>query len=110
LGPLKTKDNVLFFLDAHFPDADYNGANYDVNAPNAIPLKEELELIKKYRPGKKDYIICDDARIYENRRWEQGAYPYRMPIGGFDFIRNIFGKKRVKISLKEHGYILIDNR
>ena len=44
---LKQYSSVLFFLDAHFPGADYFNEKYDISAPNANPLKHELELIKK---------------------------------------------------------------
>jgi hypothetical protein len=102
-------DRVLFFLDAHFPDADFNGAPYDVHAPNAVPLKEELDLIYHYRKDCNDYIICDDARIYVEGPFQHGNYPKAHLGGGIGFIENLFPNK-VAIDWSEEGYILIDNR
>lgn len=111
---LKTKlsanDKVLFFLDAHFPGADYRHAKYDVAAPNAVPLKEELQLIKKYRPTSKDVIICDDARIYTLANFESGNVEWLQVPGGYDFVYDIFPKAKITLDLAEHGYIIIDNR
>lgn len=101
---------VLFFLDAHFPGADFRGAKYDVAAPNAVPLEQELRLIKKYRPNGKDFIICDDARIYKMAQWHNGAIEWLQVPGGMDFIYELFPEERVSIDLREEGYILIDNR
>ena len=109
-GELKDSDSILFFLDAHFPGADFRGAKYDVAAPNAVPLEQELRLIKKYRPNGKDFIICDDARIYKMAQWHNGAIDWLQVPGGMDFIYELFPEERVSIDLREEGYILIDNR
>lgn len=102
-------DRVLFFLDAHFPGADYHGAGYDVNKENAIPLEQELELIKYNCKSKKYVIICDDARIYKHDNWENGFYPYEIASCGLDFVYKLFDEKNVKILFQEEGYILINN-
>lgn len=102
-------DRVLFFLDAHFPDADFNGADYNVHAPNAVPLKEELEMIHHYRNFCNDYIICDDARIYLEGPFQNGNYPGAHLGGGIGFIEKLFPNK-VSVDWREEGYLLIDNR
>jgi len=107
---LLANESVLFYLDAHFPDADYNGAPFDVNAPHAVPLKEELELIKTYRPFGKDIIICDDARIYTLGPFEHGNVEWLQVPGGYKFIYDIFPESNIKIIYEEEGYIIIDNR
>jgi hypothetical protein len=109
-GEIKDEERVLFFLDAHFPGADFRGATYDVKAPNAVPLEQELTLIKKYRPHGKDYIICDDARIYDMRQWHNGAIEWLQVPGGLSFVYELFSEDKVNIDLREEGYILIDNR
>ena len=101
-------DRVLFFLDAHFPDADYNGAQYDVEAPNAVPLQQELELIRKYRPHGKDFIICDDLRIYADGDFEDGDCPGIKVKGGLSFLYKLY--KNITLDYSEHGYIMIDCR
>lgn len=107
---LSPQDRVLFFLDAHFPGADYRGAKYDVAAPNAVPLREELELIVKYREGCSDYIICDDARIYMIGPFAHGNTPLVQVSGGLRFVFDMFGQQRVAINYEEEGYIVIDRR
>lgn len=107
---LAREDRVLFFLDAHFPGADYRGAKYDVSAPNAVPLQEELTLIAKYREGCADYIICDDARIYMIGPFAHGNTEWLQVPGGHQFALDLFGKERVSVNYEEEGYILIDRR
>jgi len=107
---LLPNEKVLFFLDAHFPGSDYHGAPYDVSAPNAVPLKEELELIKKYRPNGKDVIICDDARIYTMAPFEYGNVEWLQVPGGYQFVYDLFPASNVKLLHDEEGYIVIDNR
>lgn len=109
-GELSPQDRVLFFLDAHFPGADYRGARYDVAAPNAVPLQEELALITKYREGCSDYIICDDARIYMIGPFAHGNTPLIQVPGGLRFVFDMFGQQRVSINYEEEGYIMIDRR
>ncbi len=102
--------SVFFFLDAHFPGADYRGAKYDVNAPNAVPLKEELEIIKKYRPNSRDLIVCDDARIYTISGFENGNVEWLQVSGGYKFVYDIFPVNTIYIDNSEEGYIVIDRR
>ena len=61
-------ENILFWLDAHYPSADFGIKPYLTDEPNRIrlPLEEELLLIKKLRKGKKDIILMDDMWIYMN--------------------------------------------
>jgi hypothetical protein len=107
---LSQNDRVFFFLDAHFPGADHNGAKYDITSPNAVPLKEELLLIKQYRPDCKDYIMCDDARIYTIANFESGNVEWLQVPGGFNFINEIFPDAKISLNLQEEGYFIIDKR
>jgi hypothetical protein len=105
---LQPNDSVLFYLDAHFPGADFKGAEYNVNAPNAVPLQHELQLIKKYRPNSNDIIICDDARIYTTGPFENGNVNWLQVPGGLDFIKDLFPSSAISIHFAEEGYILIN--
>jgi ADP-heptose:LPS heptosyltransferase len=107
---LSMDETVLFFLDAHFPGSDYQGQPYDVSAPNAVPLEQELRLIKKYRPNAKDVIICDDARIYTIAEFEHGNTEWLQVPGGYQFVYDIFPDASVNLTLSEEGYIVIDQR
>jgi len=107
---LSPNETVLFFLDAHFPGSDYSGVPYSVSAPNAVPLEEELALIKKYRPNSKDVIVCDDARIYTIANFEAGNTEWLQVPGGYQFVYNIFPNAKISLTLSEEGYIIIDRR
>ena len=107
---LASTETVLFFLDAHFPGSDYHGKPYDVSAENAVPLEQELRLIKKYRPNAKDIIICDDARIYTIAEFEHGNTEWLQVPGGYQFVYDIFPDATVRLTLSEEGYIIIDRR
>jgi hypothetical protein len=107
---LSTNDSVLFFLDAHFPGSDFHGVPYDVSAPDAVPLEEELKLIKQYRPDSKDMIICDDARIYTSGPFDHGNTEWLQVPGGYKFVYDLFPKAKIDLLYSEEGYIVIDNR
>ena len=107
---LASTETVLFFLDAHFPGSDYHGKPYDVSAENAVPLEQELRLIKKYRPNAKDIIICDDARIYTIAEFEHGNTEWLQVPCGYQFVYDIFPDATVRLTLSEEGYIIIDRR
>lgn len=66
---------ILFWLDAHFPGADFithkhTGEDNEIN----LPLVHEIGIIYKYRQGCKDTILIDDLRLlepYEREKLEQ---------------------------------------
>lgn len=74
---------TLFWLDAHFPNADFNGAPYDAEPVESrrIPLETELRIIVENRDVSKDVIIMDDLRIYEEGPFEGGSWPMRATAG-----------------------------
>ena len=109
-GEFSDSDRVLFFLDAHFPGADYHGAKYTVEGQHAVPLEAELQLIKKYRPNGKDYIICDDARIYMLGPFQNGNVENLQVPGGLKFLKGMFNYQNISINFEEEGYVEIDNR
>lgn len=108
-------DNILFFLDAHFPGSDFKtGLNYIESVKfyknDALPLKDELEVILKARPGSKDVFIIDDLRIYEENNYEVGNWEERKKIGieNASFIYDLFQKTHsINIILNQQGYLLI---
>jgi len=66
--------NIIFWLDAHFPGAHHHVQGYDAekDLDTRLPLEKELALIKQLRPGKRDVILIDDLRIYEQDKFEWG--------------------------------------
>ena len=68
---------ILFWLDAHFPGADFGYATYkdEQNHDRRLPLERELALIGKLRHPCRDVILIDDLRIYEDGPYEMGPMP-----------------------------------
>ena len=66
LATNELSDNSLFFLDAHFPGADANLAEYNAEKQDdkRLPLKNELIAISKRKNN--DVIIIDDLRLFED--------------------------------------------
>lgn len=107
---LRAEDRVLFFLDAHFPGADFRGQPYTFDIDHAVPLREELELIRRHRPSARDVIICDDARVYVEGQYAHGPSPFGLVPGGMDFVYDLFPRDHVSIDYRDEGYIVIDLR
>lgn len=90
LPSIPKETNILFWLDAHFPGADFHFTSYESTDNEAlrIPLESEIELIHSLREGCKDVFIIDDLRIYEDGPYEAGNWNKRKELGGngLDFI------------------------
>lgn len=103
---------ILFWLDAHFPGADYGYSSYndEKNTDLRIPLMRELEVIKKYRTENKDVILIDDLRIYEDGKYEDGNWADRNQLGGSDcnFIYEFFPSHEISKDLRDQGYVIIE--
>ncbi len=60
---------TLFFLDAHFPGADFHKCSYEESIrehkQDAFPLEEEVDIILKHRDVSKDVFIIDDLILYQ---------------------------------------------
>ena len=71
------REPILFWLDAHFPGADYGLKAYDAEADETVrlPLERELALIAKLRPEGHDVVICDDLRIYMDGPFQHHNLP-----------------------------------
>lgn len=78
LVPTLPKDQpVLFFLDAHFPGADFHKISYEESIrqfmDEAFPLLGEIRIIKSHRDISKDVFIIDDWKLYDD------TLDYEMP-------------------------------
>lgn len=108
---------ILFWLDAHFPGADYGLRSYDAEPDETIrlPLKHELQLIKQHRPADLDVILIDDARL-----WLDGPFrPIREDLveactpteRGVEFIVELFQVSHDLTLLHDHeGFIVLTPR
>lgn len=59
---------TLFWLDAHFPGADFHFNDYDHMKEEQslhMPLVEELQMIHKQRKHCSDVFILDDLQLYQ---------------------------------------------
>ena len=102
---------ALFWLDAHFPGADYGPAGYgaeeDVN--KRLPMEAELRVMKEKRDLSKDIIFMDDLRIYVDRGYEAGNWDQRKMYGGdgYDFVEELIGDTHVLVEHHaDQGYLL----
>lgn len=112
LKKIKT-NNVLFWLDAHLPDFyDPNiKKNYVEQEDLFIPLKTELEVIKKEKNISNDVFLIDDLRIYESGNFENGNWDevhknekYKQ---GIIFVYNILENTHdIQKLYKDEGYII----
>lgn len=102
---------ALFWLDAHFPGADYGPAGYgaeeDVN--KRLPMEAELRVMKEKRDLSKDIIFMDDLRIYVDRGYEAGNWDQRKMYGGdgYEFVEELIGDTHVLVEHHgDQGYLL----
>ena len=88
--------NTLFWMDAHFPGADFGLSSYgdEKDMDKRLPLKRELESIVQSRDVKDDVFVIDDLRIYEDGPFEGGNWDERTKYGGdgIGFIEDMFEK------------------
>lgn len=99
------KENVLFFLDAHFPGADFGYTSYgdDIDRNLKLPLQRELELICNKRDVSHDVFLIDDLRIYEEGNYELGNWPREKGAvhTGTDFIYEYLAKTHI---IQKHSF------
>lgn len=108
------REPILFFLDAHFPGADFGHAGYGDEKDEKIrlPLQSELETIVQLR-GKdirKDVFIIDDLRIYEDGPFEAGPWDLKEQLGGhgIDFVYDLFAETHyIEKDYRYQGFLLL---
>lgn len=103
---IKDTESVLFYLDAHLPEHDKNNGTVVLDSEFNFPLQEELELINNFRSDKKDVIICDDLRIYEDGPFQGGNWEGRKAYNlNLDFLNKL--NYQVKKYYSQEGYLLL---
>ena len=106
---------ILFWLDAHFPGADFGlrPAAETADAAVRLPLQAELEAIAISRPEGVDVVIADDLRIYADGPFAHGNLPANLrhlcpAQRGIGFVHALMDATHVVQELYEHeGYILM---
>lgn len=81
--PKLPKDSAcFFFLDAHFPGADFHKTTYEnsirEHKQESFPLEIELNAIINARDISRDIIVIDDFKLYEEDvRYEHNGNPIK---------------------------------
>lgn len=80
---------VFFFLDAHFPGADFHKISYEESIrtykEEAFPLLNEIKIIKKHRDISNDVFLIDDWKLYDT------SYEYEMPAWDYRGLQEELG-------------------
>lgn len=108
LNDIEVNEPVLFWLDGHYPGADYGLGEYKAED---IPLERELRIIKSIRPTAKDVFLIDDLRIYLQRNYQAGnlnGFKGINPVGNIDFVYELFSNTHdIQLSDANEGYIML---
>ncbi|RKY78562.1 hypothetical protein DRQ07_07435 [candidate division KSB1 bacterium] len=113
---INENDPYLFFLDAHFPEADFGIASnryqisLDKYGSDALPLETELNIIDIMRPLHQDVILIDDVWIYEEGPFEMGNWSERNKLntGNMTFVSEILENTHNILKIyKQQGYLIL---
>lgn len=107
------KRPCLFWLDAHFPGADFQLGSYDDEHPEPIkyPLLHELNIIFDARPESRDVFIMDDLQLYEDGNYELKIKPefiakHRRPIEPIlDILKHTHNMRR---DYRHQGFLIAE--
>ena len=104
--------STLFWLDAHFPGADFGLASYgdEEDLDKRLPLRSELEIIVKERDVSNDVFVIDDLRVYEDGPFETGNWAERNLYGGdgIAFIEDLFEDTHFVVrSYNKQGFVIL---
>jgi hypothetical protein len=104
--------STLFWLDAHFPGADFGLASYgdEEDLDKRLPLRSELEIIVKGRDVSNDVFVIDDLRVYEDGPFETGNWAERNLYGGdgIAFIEDLFEDTHFVVrSYNKQGFVIL---
>ena len=110
---------VLFFLDAHFPDADFGKTTYEdsirSHKEDALPLVKEIKAIKKYRDISKDSFIIDDWKLYDpNLSYEYGGWEHKdlqdslgLETNSSDVLKHFKDTHSHTVNLRHQGFLIL---
>lgn len=103
---------TLFFLDAHFPGADFGYTSYFDEKDKSIntPLESELRCIARLRDVSRDFFVIDDLRCYEDCPPPVQNWPERVKLGlgGIGFVYELFAETHYVYKVYLHqGFIVL---
>jgi len=105
--------STFFWLDAHFPGADYYSEPFDKYEEYIrLPLEDELRVIQRLKPAGDYFIAIDDLRFYADYNWGDGIIPEHLRNAlpakrSLDFLDPFHNTHCVTIDLHDSGYALI---
>ena len=118
--PALPKDkSTLFFLDAHFPKADFGKTTYEESIStykeDAFPLSKEIKSIKKHRDISKDCFIIDDWKLYDpDQAYEFGGWEYKelqdslgLKTCSSEILENFKDTHDFQVILRHQGFLFI---
>ncbi len=123
LIPKLDESPVLFFLDAHFPGADFHKTSYEESIRkyknDAFPLEDEIKIICELRNFNQDVIVVDDFVLYDKNPnyesikngqvWEYEWLQNELEIKTeSSFIYELFGNSHnITKDYRHQGYLII---
>jgi hypothetical protein len=118
LMPKLSTDPTLFFLDAHFPGADFHKISYEESLRtymnDAFPLKDEIFIIKSGRDISNDVFVIDDFSLYEEGQYDAAVWRYQWlqeELGlqtDSAFLYEAFEQThKVQKDMRHQGYLLV---
>lgn len=116
LADIPVSEPILFWLDAHFPGADYGHQGYGAEPDVAVrlPLRAELETIARMRPGGRDVLLIDDLRLFQDGPYRNGNLPADVRAAvppatrSTDFIHELLhDTHQVRMLYEDEGYAVL---
>jgi hypothetical protein len=117
---LEKFDSVMFFLDAHFPGADFHKMSYEDSMrqykEDSLPLKQELEILTNNRNCSNDVFIIDDLQLYEDGDYQHQVWTHKelkvqVELGlrsSISFVEDMFSDTHQILRFMEHqGYLVL---
>jgi len=108
--------NCLFWLDAHFPGADFGFGKYSDSIDENIkfPLESEIKWLFCNKDMSNDILILDDWRVYERLNYQdlsvydknQYDFGVDLPIGGENIKQIIQNTHDIYVDLLDQGYLI----
>lgn len=122
LEKIPKESPILFYLDAHFPGADFHKCTYEESIRehknDAFPLEQEVDIIFSKRDCSRDVFIIDDLVLYEEgdytwvlagNQYEYGWLQEELNLKtDSKFLYKKFKKTHnLKKDLRHQGYLII---
>jgi hypothetical protein len=124
LPNLPKDESVLFFLDAHFPGADFHKISYEESITQykeeSLPLKLEVDIILENRDITNDVFIIDDWFLYQpeltyeannTKNWPYSELQKSLNLIQDDDAANIISRfeatHNIEVDHRHQGYLVM---